>query len=308
MRQLSKPYIKILSLSIVFFMIVYIISIIFTLQDKETYASLSHVTVGTYIILAILSLSNYFLRFVRWYIFIHPMNENISKLRHCLIYISGFALTTTPGKAGETIRSVYLAGLDIKYAKSIGVFFSERLLDVLAVLCLSIILFSFSFPGYFIWILSSIILVFTILIFFRSQLLSNFIDKMIKHQSKSAIIDFQNTIRTLLDNKSLLKVMPLSVLAWGFQSYGLFIIVNALGFEGNIWLIMGIYNISILAGAISFIPGGIGATEATISVLLVNIGMDLPLAIIASIIVRGMTLWFAVGLGLISMIILNFLI
>ena len=71
---------------------------------------------------------------------------------------------------------------------------------------------------------------------------------------------------------------------------------------------MGIYNISILAGAISFIPRGIGATEATISVILVNMGMDLPLAIIASIIVREITLWFAVGLGLISMIILNFLI
>lgn len=308
MQQTSKRYLKILSISVVFFVTVYIISLLITLDDKKVYDSFSQVSIYIYIILSVLALSNYTFRFIRWYSFVHPMNKQISILKHWLIYIGGFALTTTPGKTGETVRSVYLSSLGIKYSQSLGAFISERLLDVVIVLFLSIFLFLFSFPKYTFWILSTTLLVIVIFLFFRSKLLARIIEKMIKHQSKSAILLFQKTISELLTNRSLLKVVPLSFLAWGIQSYGLVVIVHALGFEANQWLLMGIYNISILAGAISFIPGGIGVTEASISILLVGIGMDLPLAVLASIIVRGMTLWFAIILGLVSLFILNFMI
>lgn len=74
-----------------------------------------------------------------------------------------------------------------------------------------------------------------------------------------------------------------------------------MGFDVSPLLVIGIYNISILAGAISFIPGGIGATEAAISVLLISIGMDASLAVVASLVCHGMTLWVAVFIGLVSM-------
>ena len=83
---------------------------------------------------------------------------------------------------------------------------------------------------------------------------------MIKHQSKNAIINFQNTVKKLLHNNVLLKVVPLSLSAWAIQSFRLVVITNALGFEGNIWFIMGIYNVSLLACAISFILEDICAT------------------------------------------------
>jgi len=91
-------------------------------------------------------------------------------------------------------------------------------------------------------------------------------------------------------------------MAWLPQGYGLYLIVEAMGFETSVFLVIGIYNISMLAGAISFIPGGIGATEAAISVLLISLGMDASLAVVAAIVCRGMTIWLAVFIGLISMI------
>ena len=104
-------------------------------------------------------------------------------------------------------------------------------------------------------------------------------------------------------NQSLRTALPWSLFAWLIQSVGLIIIVRILGFsDSDPLLIMGIYNISLLAGALSFIPGGIGATEAVISLLFAKIGMDMNLAILAAIIVRGMTLWLAVFLGVISML------
>ena len=82
-------------------------------------------------------------------------------------------------------------------------------------------------------------------------------------------------------------------------------VVYAFGFEANLFLLMGIYCVSILAGALTFIPGGIGATETAISLLLISIGMEPSLAIMASIIVRAITVWLAVGLGVICMLILE---
>jgi uncharacterized protein (TIRG00374 family) len=142
-------------------------------------------------------------------------------------------------------------------------------------------------------------------LFLRSELIPIALDKFLRHRSKESIIAFQNQVAQFLGNRSILTALPLSLLAWLFQGVGLYLIIDALGFEASPLLIIGIYSASILVGALSFIPGGIGATGASITVLLVSIGMDLPLAVIAAVICRGMTLWLAVIIGLISMFCLN---
>ena len=62
---------------------------------------------------------------------------------------------------------------------------------------------------------------------------------------------------------------------------------------------MGIYAISVLAGAVSFIPGGLGSTEAVMGLLLVLVGAEPATAIAATIICRLATLWFAVVIGVV---------
>ncbi len=222
-----------------------------------------------------------------------------------LIYFSGFALTTTPGKAGEAIRSLFLAPLGIKYHQSLAAFFSERLLDVVAILTLSVFLFAWTFPEYQQWMMISALFIVIVFLLVRSTLIPFLIERFLKHKSKALLLAFQSQVSRFLSNRSLLVALPLSLLAWTAQGYGLYLIVAAMGFDVSPLLIIGIYNISVLAGAISFIPGGIGATEAAISVLLVSIGMDASLAVVASLVCRGMTLWVAVLVGLVSMIIIG---
>lgn len=142
-------------------------------------------------------------------------------------------------------------------------------------------------------------------LFVRSKLIPVLIEKFLKHKSKALLIAFQSQVSKFLNNRSLVIALPLSLMAWTAQGYGLYLIVEAFGFDVSPLLVIGIYNISILAGAISFIPGGIGATEAAMSVLLISIGMDASLAVVASIVCRGMTLWVAVVIGLVSMVILG---
>ena len=53
----------------------------------------------------------------------------------------------------------------------------------------------------------------------------------------------------------------------------LILIVNSMGLNIDTSLAIGIYCISILFGALSFVPGGIGTTEAAMTFMLINIGI-----------------------------------
>ena len=55
-----------------------------------------------------LSLCNYGLRFCRWQAYLRALDHPVPWRPSLGIYIAGFALTTTPGKAGEALRGVLL--------------------------------------------------------------------------------------------------------------------------------------------------------------------------------------------------------
>lgn len=61
-----------------------------------------------------LSLANYGLRFIRWQLYLEAMGRPVPWRPSLKIYLAGFALTTTPGKAGEALRGVLLQSTEIK--------------------------------------------------------------------------------------------------------------------------------------------------------------------------------------------------
>jgi uncharacterized protein (TIRG00374 family) len=65
--------------------------------------------------------------------------------------------------------------------------------------------------------------------------------------------------------------------------------------------VLSIYATSSLLGAISFIPGGIGITESTLAGLLTLEGIGVSTALILSVMIRIMTLWYLVCIGFIAL-------
>jgi len=55
-------------------------------------------------------------------------------------------------------------------------------------------------------------------------------------------------------------------------------------------------------GALSMLPGGLGVTEGSLTLMLVQKGLSEPNAFAATFIVRAVTLWFAVLVGAISVL------
>jgi uncharacterized membrane protein YbhN (UPF0104 family) len=109
------------------------------------------------------------------------------------------------------------------------------------------------------------------------------------------------TDRFLLSGRRVAVAAPLSLMAWMARGVSLYLIVDALGYELTASTVVAIYCLSILAGAASFIPGGLGATEAAIVLLLSAAGVGQMDAITASLVSRSLTLWLAVGIGVVAM-------
>ena len=69
---------------------------------------------------------------------------------------------------------------------------------------------------------------------------------------------------------------------------------------------LSLYPIAMLVGAASMLPGGIGSTEATLTLLLTSEGSPLATAAAAAVCIRIATLWFSIVLAFISMGLLSF--
>ncbi|RDH80809.1 MAG: hypothetical protein DIZ80_17460 [endosymbiont of Galathealinum brachiosum] len=297
----SNIPLKKISISIVFALCTYLAMGILTEFDSVLQA-IQSISIPLYAVLIGLSLTSYLTRFFRWLIFLRPIQPDISICNHALIYFAGFALTTTPGKVGETLRSLYLYPLGISYSNSLAAFFSERLLDVLAVSALAMLTIG-AITSTENWLITVAFLFIALFFLVRSRKLTGLFMYQSKKKLSVLTSEFQSKVSHFLSNRSIFTAFPLSVFAWTCQGVSLVLIVDSFGFDASPFVIIGIYCLSILAGAASFIPGGIGATEAAIAFLLSGLGMDPAQAVAASIVSRLVTLWLAIAIGLLSLVI-----
>jgi uncharacterized protein (TIRG00374 family) len=77
--------------------------------------------------------------------------------------------------------------------------------------------------------------------------------------------------------------------------------MHVLGSDMSLQVALFIYAFSMLVGALSFLPGGLGGTEATMVALLMLNNVAQPQAVAATVLIRLVTLWFAVALGVIAL-------
>lgn len=294
-----------LVLSVVLAIALYFVGMLATDLDA-TRSALAKMGWGPWLAVLGLSLLNYFLRFVRWNAYVrHISHAVIPAGRHLLYYLSGFALSTTPGKAGEAIRSLYLHRYGVGYHQSISVLFVERLLDMMAIALLAVVACVY-FPDYR-WVAAVAVVAALVALILLHQAwainaleaqASRFgkLEKPVKH-----IVIMLRSALLLMKNRQLLGGLFLGIIAWGGEGIGLYLTLDAMGASIDLWLAVSIYGVAVLVGALSFLPGGLGGTEAAMTLLLIASGADKATALAATLVCRLATLWFAVGLGLVSM-------
>lgn len=293
----------ILSLSLA--ALLYLTAVLVT-GTTETWQVFSRLGIGGWLLLLGCSFCSYLLRFVRWQYYLRRSGWRLPPRLHLAYYLAGFALTTTPGKAGETIRSVLLRPHGIPYSTSLACFFSERLLDVVVVALLAM-LSTVAVHQQHGFIIVVFVVTLVVIPFVHSPLLLKLLEVMHQRVQSvrikpllSSLIQLLHDARNLLAPRPLYLGLLLGMLAWSLQGVAFYYLMHTIGFELALPLAIGIYAIGLLAGALSMIPGGIGATEVAMGLLLVAAGAKPQIAVIAPLISRISTLWFAVALGLVA--------
>ena len=258
---------------------------------------------GTGIVLA-LSLLSYLVRSVRWAVFLRALGYPLSPADNVRIYLAGFALTTTPGRLGETLRSILLRPFGVPYATSIGAFIADRFCDLAGILLVTGVLAQIFYPAArFIAVLFAVMLGGMLLLYLQEHRALELVQKLAERVSRKAALAVS---ALALAESALVCVQPrrfalgvaVTCVAWGMQAVGLAYMLSLLGSDLPLLLTVFIFFFATLAGAASMIPGGLGSQEATMIGLLMLNGVGSAQAIAVTVILRVATLWFGVAVGL----------
>ena len=256
-----------------------------------------------------LALCNYFLRFIRWSLYLRTADIHVGMGLSSQIFLSGFALSVTPGKLGELIKCYLLREFrEVPIATSAPLVVGERVTDLSALLILGVI----GVSTYGIaqnMVLAGIVLVSSGLVVLAWPTLATACISMLTAPSplrrfREPLLGFYQGLSNLVRPWPMFWATSLAVLAWLAECVGFALILAAFpGTHVPLGLATLIYAVTTIAGALSFLPGGLLVTEATMALLLVQAaqGVDEPTAVAATLLVRLATLWFAVAIGLLAL-------
>lgn len=259
-----------------------------------------------------LSFCNYVSRFFKWDYYTKVLDIKIERKLSFIIFLSSFIMAITPGKVGEVFKSYLLKEqIGTSISKSAPIVIAERITDFLSLILLSLIgALMFGFETKLIAVTGLFFLIVILMISSRkiSYLIIGFFEKF-EFFSKAShrIHTAYDSIYQMVKFKNLLITFGLSVISWFFECTGFYIVINSFGIDNlvhvNIFVATFIYGFATIAGAVTMLPGGLGATDASIAFLLISLqGITESIAVAGTLIIRVATLWFAVIVGIFSIL------
>lgn len=234
---------------------------------------------------------NYLLRFWRWQRYLGRLEIEVPTGRSFAIFLAGLSGTITPAKLGEVLKCGLLKrSFGVPVRRSVPIVLAERVTDASGVVVLAVA----AGAGANRWPLLALALagVAAIVLVVRSPLLERF----------SRLGEAPEAARALLETPLLLRMTALSAVSWFFECLAAYVCVRGLRLDLSLVDTVVVFSLGSLAGALSFLPGGLGVAEGSMTGLIQVLG-DVPraAAVAATVLIRLATLWFAVALGLVGL-------
>ena len=245
-------------------------------------------------VLALTSLG-YLLRFARWQVYLRRLGIVAPAPRSLVIFLAGFAMTLSPGKVGEVLKSVLLRrSFGTPVARSAPVVLAERVTDVLGTVAVAAIASVWAGGGSSRWplVLAGLGVAAGVVVALRVPLPARL-------QRVQAL---RETALSLHTPALLASMSVVATVAWGVEAAAAIVCVKGLGLEVSAANAAVAYSLGNLAGSLSLLPGGLGVAETSMTGLLRALsGATAAGAAAATVLIRIATLWFAVAVGLLAL-------
>ncbi len=252
----------------------------------------------------LLAFLNYIARYIKFDYYLRLLDIHLPWQEGLSIFLSGLVMSITPGKMGEVLKSFLIkqkTGDSI--ARTAPVVVAERLTDFIAVLVLSLGgILSFKYGAKVLFLSLFILVVFFIIIGVPS-IAHRVIDVFKFYRSgylSEKLHEAYDSTRILIGLKPLMIATVISIPAWFFECLAFYVVI--IGFQASITLpyTTFVYAFSTICGVVT--PGGLGATDGGLFYLLLKIDIPEAIAVGATFVARICTLWFAVIVGAIALL------
>ena len=258
------------------------------------------------------TLLNYLLRWLKWDYYLRRMGmgQGVNRYDSALLFTSGMVMAVTPGKIGEVLKSYLLKRINgTAISASAPIVLAERLTDGLAMLLLMGLGLTFYPPAQSAFMFLLALSLTGILIVQRRSLFERlivFISRLpLGARIAPRLTTMYSSLHELLEWRILLVSTFLSLVSWFGECVALYFVLLGLGVASGLHTLLVstfVFAASTLFGLVSFLPGGLGVSEASSTGLLtVLVPMEIGPATVATIIIRFCTLWLGVSLGAVAL-------
>ncbi len=257
----------------------------------------------------LLTCGNYFFRFLKWHFYLTHLDISVAWPRSLGVFLSGLVMSVTPGKIGEVLKAYLLKCSDgVPMTKTTSVVVAERVTDLIGVLFLALVgVASFTSARVVVAVGGAAVLV-SLVVVSSERLCLGMLSLIARLPRMGSVSEkmkgFYRNMKSLVKPWPLFVGCLLSVFGWSLEALAFFFLLRGFpGLQAELFTAFMVYSVSTAAGALSFLPGGLGVTEGGMIALILETvkGATRTIAVAATILIRLATLWFGVAVGLLMM-------
>ena len=282
---------------------VVVFAALFVLADAgQVIAAFSRFELWAFGAVIALTTVGYGFRFAKWEFYLRELDVHVPLKTSLTVFFSGLMMVVTPGKAGEVWKAWLLRDeAGVPASRTTSVVGAERITDLLSLSILAAL-------GVVAYGRSPAVLVGVAVVFAAGigllQWRAGCLRLLAWAESLPVVGEYAQALETLYESTyRLFRLRPLSVatllgiVAWGLEGVALWLTLRGFGVETSLLVGVFVFALGSVVGAVSMLPGGLGAAEASMAGVLLTFGIAEPIAVGATMVIRVGTLWYAAVLG-----------
>ena len=244
---------------------------------------------------------------IKWHFLLKNCQIEIPLAKSVAVFLSGMFFDITPGQIGALMKSQILkTRSNIPRTKTAPIVLVEKVYDLIGAIVASIIGIIILGIHHHLIIIGILVLSTIFFFMYYRPATELFFKRLIKTKFFSKYVENLSEFYEIIQKSTNVKVATICILLavtyWFIVSAAGYYVLISFDINALDYLkVLAIYATSTLLGAISFVPGGIGVTEGTLTGLLTLEGIGVSVALILSVMIRIFTLWYSAFIGFIAL-------